>query len=76
MRPEQEEFVAPVAWSLAEAYASPEIARPRLVRDGEAVVGFVMGGFDPQSPADRGDDGQSGRRRDRARLIPAPAGRP
>lgn len=53
MRPEQEEFVAPVAWLLAEAYASPEIARPRLVRDGEAVVGFVMGGFDPQSPADR-----------------------
>lgn len=52
VRPEQEDYVAPVAWSLAEAYASPEIAWPRLVRDGDDVVGFVMGGFDPQSPVE------------------------
>ena len=51
IRPEQEGVVAPVAVSLAEAYASPQIAWPRLVTDGDGgpVVGFVMGGFDPES---------------------------
>lgn len=44
--PGQEKFVSPVAQSLAEAYAHPEIAWPRLVRDGERVVGFVMAFFD------------------------------
>lgn len=52
VRPEQRDVVAPVAWSLAEAYASPEIAWPRLVYAGEDLVGFVMAGFDPQSPVD------------------------
>ena len=47
VRPEQEDVVAPVAVSLAEAYASRETAWPRLVLDGEDVVGFVMGNFDP-----------------------------
>lgn len=42
--------VAPVAWSLAEAYASPDIAWPRLVYDGDRLVGFVMGAFDPGNP--------------------------
>jgi diamine N-acetyltransferase len=48
VRPEQEGVVAPVAVSLAEAYASPRTAWPRLVTDGDGgpVVGFVMGGFD------------------------------
>lgn len=39
-------FVAPVAQSLAEAYVHPDIAWPRLVCDGERVVGFVMAFFD------------------------------
>src|SRR5689334_22860428 len=52
VRPDQEDLVAPVAWSLAEAYANPEIAWPRLVFDGDDLVGFVMGGFDPQSPVE------------------------
>jgi diamine N-acetyltransferase len=46
VRPEQEDVVAPVVVSLAEAYASRETAWPRLVLDGEDVVGFVMGNFD------------------------------
>jgi diamine N-acetyltransferase len=50
VRPEQEVAVAPVAWSLAEAYVNPEIAWPRLIFDGDELVGFVMGCFDPQSP--------------------------
>jgi diamine N-acetyltransferase len=50
--PEQEEVVAPVAVSLAEAYAQPNVAWPRLVYDEEKLVGFIMGGFDPESPLD------------------------
>lgn len=42
----QERFVAPVAISLAEAYVQPEAAWPRLVYDGDTVVGFVMAHFD------------------------------
>ncbi|MBE1484410.1 GNAT family N-acetyltransferase [Plantactinospora soyae] len=57
IRPEQEGLAAPVAQSLAEAYAQPEIAWPRLIVDGEEPVGFVMGFFmvrlDPDDPADR-----------------------
>ncbi|ONI86026.1 GNAT family N-acetyltransferase [Saccharothrix sp. ALI-22-I] len=52
VEPRQEEFVAPVAVSLAEAYAQPTTAWPRLVYDGERLVGFIMGGFDPASPVD------------------------
>ena len=52
VRPEQEQFVAPVVMSLAEAYASLDTAWPRLVYDGDEVVGFVMGGFDPESEID------------------------
>ena len=49
VRPDQEGLVAPVAWSLAEAYANHETAWPRLVYDGDELVGFVMGAFDPGS---------------------------
>ena len=44
--PEQERFVAPVARSLAEAYADPDKAWPRLVYDGDRLVAFVMAFFD------------------------------
>jgi diamine N-acetyltransferase len=47
VRPDQQDFVAPVAWSLAEAYASPGVAWPRLICRGAEVVGFMMGSFDP-----------------------------
>ncbi len=50
VRPDQQDLVAPVAWSLAEAYANPEMAWPRLVFDGDELVGFVMGCFDPDNP--------------------------
>ena len=42
--------MASVAQSLAEAYAQPEHAWPRLVYDGPRVAGFVMGGFVPGHP--------------------------
>jgi diamine N-acetyltransferase len=45
MRPGQEDLVAPVAWSLAEAYAMPEIVWPRLIYDGDELAGFIMAVF-------------------------------
>ena len=57
VRPDQERFVSPVAQSLAEAYARPDTAWPRLVYDGDELVGFVMAffdvRFDPENPDDR-----------------------
>ncbi|EST23398.1 hypothetical protein N566_25790 [Streptomycetaceae bacterium MP113-05] len=54
VRPEQEKFVEPVANSLAEAYVLPDVAWPRLILDGEEVVGFVMAfldiRFSPEDP--------------------------
>jgi diamine N-acetyltransferase len=52
LRPDQENLVAPVAWSLADAYAAPDIAWPRLIYDGDQLVGFIMGAFDPGNPAE------------------------
>jgi diamine N-acetyltransferase len=56
VRPDQERFVSPVAQSLAEAYAQPETAWPRLIFDGEQLVGFVMAfhlvRFNPDIPDD------------------------
>lgn len=50
IRPEQEGLVAPVAWSLAQAYVfPPEKVWPRLIYDRDQLVGFIMGGFDAGS---------------------------
>ena len=46
VRCDQEHLVAPVVKSLAEAYVHPAIAWPRLIRDGDLPVGFLMGFFD------------------------------
>ncbi|MTE18795.1 GNAT family N-acetyltransferase [Streptomyces sp. TRM43335] len=56
VRPGQERFVDPVAQSLAEAYVHPEIAWPRLICDGDRIVGFVMAFFDVPFDVD-GPDG-------------------
>ncbi|WFE57658.1 GNAT family N-acetyltransferase [Micromonospora sp. WMMD712] len=45
IRPDQEHLVEPVARSLAEAYVWPGVAWPRLVYDGDDLVGFLMGFF-------------------------------
>ncbi len=49
LKPGQEQFVAPVAQSISEAAVSPESAWPRVVLDGDDVVGFILGNFDPDS---------------------------
>ncbi|MCX0243905.1 MULTISPECIES: GNAT family N-acetyltransferase [Streptomyces] len=46
VRPDQEHLVAPVVKSLAEAYAHREAAWPRLVLDGDRLVGFLMAFLD------------------------------
>ncbi|MEU5715612.1 GNAT family N-acetyltransferase [Streptomyces sp. NPDC020403] len=59
--PEQERFVAPVARSLAEAYVQPGTAWPRLIVDGDRLVGFVMAFFDVRfDPSDLADRPRSG----------------
>ncbi|MFD2793692.1 GNAT family N-acetyltransferase [Promicromonospora vindobonensis] len=40
------EPVSPVAWSVAEAYVNPT-AWPRVILDGDEVVGFVMANWNP-----------------------------
>ena len=51
LRPGQEKFVAPVVRSLADAFVH-NTAWPRVIIDGGDVVGFVMGGFDPDNELD------------------------
>lgn len=48
LKPGQERFVAPVVLSVAEAYVNPT-SWPRVVLDGDQVVGFIMGNFDPEN---------------------------
>ncbi len=59
VRPDQERFVSPVVRSLAEAYAQPDVAWPRLILDGESLVGFVMGYF-PGTELGEGADPRPG----------------
>lgn len=47
LRAGQDHLVAPVAWSLADAYTMPDIAWPRLIYDGDQLVGFIMAAFAP-----------------------------
>lgn len=47
-RPGEPATVAPVVYSLAEAYVTPT-AWPRAVLDGDDVIGFVMANFDPDN---------------------------
>lgn len=46
IRPDQEHLVEPVVTSLAEAYVHREAAWPRLVLDGDRLVGFLMAFLD------------------------------
>jgi len=47
LRADQDDLVAPVAWSLADAYTMPDIAWPRLIYDRDQLVGFIMAAFAP-----------------------------
>ncbi|MFF9016458.1 GNAT family N-acetyltransferase [Streptomyces sp. NPDC014870] len=61
VHPHQEKNVASVAHSLAEAYAFGATAWPRLILDGDEVVGFLMAFLDIQwAPEKNPDDRRSG----------------
>jgi diamine N-acetyltransferase len=49
LRPGQEQFVTPPSYAIADAYIDPETSWPRVVVDGDEVVGFIRGNFDPDS---------------------------
>ncbi|MFC8077708.1 GNAT family N-acetyltransferase [Streptomyces sp. NPDC057307] len=61
VRPDQQHLVAPVTKSLAEAYVHQDTAWPRLILDGDRVVGFLMAFLDIDFAGDgTGKDIRSG----------------
>lgn len=48
LKPGQEQFTVPVSHAEAEQTISPSAAWPRVVLDGDEVVGLIKGSFDPQ----------------------------
>ncbi|MFD7885572.1 GNAT family N-acetyltransferase [Streptomyces bauhiniae] len=61
VRSDQEHAVEPVAHSLAEAYVHPAgVAWPRLILDGDEVVGFLMAFLDIDWRGDGGSVRRSG----------------
>jgi diamine N-acetyltransferase len=50
LRPGQEQFVTPPSYAIADAYINPVTSWPRVVLDGDTVVGFIRGNFDPDAP--------------------------
>jgi diamine N-acetyltransferase len=49
LRPGQEGFVVPPTYAIADAYVNPSTSWPRVVLDGDEVVGFIRGNFDPDA---------------------------
>ncbi|HEV7948357.1 MAG TPA: GNAT family N-acetyltransferase [Glaciihabitans sp.] len=49
LRPGQEQYVTPVSYSIADAIVNPVTSWPRVVLDGDEVVGFIRGNFDPEA---------------------------
>ena len=49
LRPGQEAFVVPPTYAIADAYLDPTTTWPRVVLDGDTVVGFIRGNFDPDA---------------------------
>lgn len=46
LKPGQDQFVAPVSHSIAEAFVNQDTMWPRVASSGDEVVGFIMGNFD------------------------------
>lgn len=49
LKPGQEQFIAPVTYSVAAATVNPATAWQRVVLQDDQVVGFIHGNFDPDS---------------------------
>jgi diamine N-acetyltransferase len=46
LKPGQEAFLQPATYTHAEQQLDPSGSWPRVVRDGDEVVGYIMGAFD------------------------------
>lgn len=49
LKPGQEAFVNPETYTAAEDQLDPSGSWPRVVMDGDEVVGYIMGAFDPEA---------------------------
>jgi diamine N-acetyltransferase len=49
LKPGQEQFVSPVSYAAAAAVTPMHTAWQRVVLDGDRVVGFIHGNFDPDA---------------------------
>jgi diamine N-acetyltransferase len=49
LRRGQEQFVTPPSYAIADAELNPATTWPRVVLDGDRVVGFIRGNFDPDA---------------------------
>lgn len=49
LKPGQEQFVSPVSYAAAAAVTPVDSAWQRVVLDGDRVVGFIHGNFDPDA---------------------------
>lgn len=45
----QEQFVTPPSYAIADAALNPTTSWPRVVLEGDTVVGFIRGNFDPDA---------------------------
>lgn len=52
MRRGQEQFLAPPTYAIADAYIDQATSWPRVVLDGDEVIGFIRGNFDPDNQAE------------------------
>jgi diamine N-acetyltransferase len=49
LRRGQEHFVTPPSYAIADNFVDASKSWPRVVLDGERVVGFIRGNFDPEA---------------------------
>ena len=49
LRRGQEQFVTPPSYAIADSYLNPATSWPRVVLDGDSVVGFIRGNFDEEA---------------------------
>jgi diamine N-acetyltransferase len=52
LKPGQQAFLQPVTYTQVEQELDPASSWPRVVRDGDRVVGYIMGAFDVDNPAE------------------------
>lgn len=50
LKPGQEVFLEPATYISAEQQLDPSGSWPRVIRDGDEVVGYIMGAFDEDAP--------------------------